>query len=141
MAFTMISRESTIQVILLTLTKYSTMKLSPEFVKSVPEELEDGVIYISMEYRTAIHKCCCGCGEQVVTPFSPKGWKLTFDGRVSLHPSIGNWSFPCQSHYWIILNEVKWEPKWEEIKDERKQSEAIKPRWYRSLLGGLFGKK
>ena len=22
-------------------------------------------------------------------------------GAVSLFPSIGNWNFPCQSHYWI----------------------------------------
>ena len=27
---------------------------------------------------------------------------------VSLHPSIGNWSFPCRSHYWIRGNRVVW---------------------------------
>jgi len=41
------------------------VELIPEFVESVPPELEDGVIYISMIYGTAIHKCCCGCGEKV----------------------------------------------------------------------------
>jgi hypothetical protein len=47
-------------------------------------------------------KCCCGCGHEVVTPFSPTDWKLTFDCvSVSLYPSIGNWSPPCRAHYFI----------------------------------------
>jgi len=34
----------------------------------------------------------------VVTPLSPTGWSLIFDGEtVSLYPSIGNWNFPCRS--------------------------------------------
>jgi hypothetical protein len=86
-------------------------KLAPEFVEFVPPELRDGVIYISTTFATAVHKCCCGCGEKVVTPFSPTDWKLIFDGdSVSLHPSIGNWSFACRSHYWIEQNCVQWAP-------------------------------
>ena len=89
------------------------MKLIHKFVKSIPEELEDGVVYVSIEYATAIHKCCCGCGNQVVTPLSPTDWKLTFDGEtISLYPSIGNWDFKCQSHYWITNNKVEWAPRW-----------------------------
>lgn len=88
-------------------------KLSHRFVTSVPEELEDGVVYISIEYASVIHKCCCGCGKEVVTPLSPNDWRLIFDGQtISLYPSIGNWSFPCQSHYWIRNGEVEWAPKW-----------------------------
>jgi hypothetical protein len=84
-------------------------ELTPEFVEFVPSEIEDGVIYVSMAYGTAVHKCCCGCGEKVVTPFSPTDWKLIFDGdSVSLHPSIGNWSFKCRSHYWIRRNRIHW---------------------------------
>src|SRR5688572_11055762 len=30
------------------------------------------------------------------------------NGEVSLSPSIGNWSFPCQSHYWIENNRLRW---------------------------------
>lgn len=41
------------------------------FVRNAPRELEPGVLYISMEYATAVHSCCCGCGERVVTPFTP----------------------------------------------------------------------
>lgn len=89
------------------------MKLSHSFVKNIPENLEDGIVYISIEYATAIHKCPCGCGNEVVTPFSPTDWKLTFDGQsISLFPSIGNWSFECQSHYWIKNNKIEWAPKW-----------------------------
>ena len=81
----------------------------PVFVEFVPERLEDGKIYISKTYLTASHNCCCGCGHRVVTPLKPKpkGWQLTEDGEVvTLFPSIGNWSFPCRSHYWIKRNWV-----------------------------------
>ena len=65
----------------LTPTNFFLMILTHRFVKTVPEILEDGVIYVSMDYATAIHKCCCGCGNEVVTPFSPTDWRLMFDGK------------------------------------------------------------
>lgn len=81
----------------------------PEFVESAPQDLQDGVIYISDRFRTALHKCCCGCGREVVTPLNPAGWEYYLDGRsITLKPSIGNWSFPCKSHYLIIRNKVVW---------------------------------
>jgi hypothetical protein len=83
--------------------------LSHEFVEFIPEQLQEGVLYVSTAYATATHRCFCGCGREVVTPLSPTDWKLTFDGEtVSLSPSIGNWSFPCRSHYWIEANKVQW---------------------------------
>jgi hypothetical protein len=83
--------------------------LRPVFVDAIPENVEQGNLYISMEFATAVHKCCCGCEREVVTPFSPTDWKLMFDGvSVSLSPSIGNWSFPCRSHYWIRNNRIEW---------------------------------
>ncbi|MBI5066930.1 MAG: hypothetical protein HZB56_01735 [Deltaproteobacteria bacterium] len=80
------------------------------FVDQVPEVLEDGVLYVSIRFSTVIHKCCCGCGHEIVTPLSRKtGWQLTFDGEsISLHPSIGNRALPCRSHYWIESNKVVW---------------------------------
>ncbi|WP_407933213.1 DUF6527 family protein [Bdellovibrio reynosensis] len=66
-----------------------------------------------MIYATASHLCCCGCGSEVVTPLTPTDWRLTFDGTtVSLDPSIGNWSFPCQSHYWITRSRTRWSNHW-----------------------------
>jgi len=89
------------------------MILKHKFVDLVPDVLENGVIYISIEYCSAIHKCVCGCGNEVVTPLSPNDWKLTFDGKhVSLSPSIGNWNLDCKSHYWIINNEIRYASKW-----------------------------
>jgi hypothetical protein len=80
-----------------------------EFVEYIPHELEDGKLYISTTYATAVHRCCCGCGSKITTPLAPSEWSLTFDGEtVSLNPSIGNWSFPCQSHYWIRRNKITW---------------------------------
>jgi hypothetical protein len=82
-------------------------ELAVEFAENIPDNLKEGVLYISTKYATAIHKCCCGCGNEVVTPLSPVAWALAFDGEtVSLEPSIGNWNFPCQSHYWITRNKV-----------------------------------
>ena len=84
-------------------------KLSHKFVEFIPEQLQEGVLYVSTTYATAVHLCFCGCGREVVTPLSPTDWKLIFDGEtVSLSPSIGNWSFPCRSHYWIKDNFVQW---------------------------------
>lgn len=89
--------------------------ISYKFVTHAPRELEEDTLYISIEYKSALHKCFCGCGKEVVTPLSPAGWKLTFDGvSVSLYPSIGNWALPCKSHYWITENEVLIAPKWSE---------------------------
>lgn len=83
------------------------------FVEYIPEQLEEGVLYVSVQYSTAVHLCCCGCAREVVTPISPTDWSLTFDGRsVSLRPSIGSWGLPCQSHYWIRKNRVDWAKKW-----------------------------
>jgi hypothetical protein len=89
------------------------MILQLKFVEFIPNILEEGVIYISITYCTAVHKCVCGCGNEVVTPLSPTDWELTFNGEsVSLYPSIGNWNFECKSHYWIIKNKVKFSRKW-----------------------------
>jgi hypothetical protein len=93
--------------------------LTHKFVEFVPEELEQGVLYISIQYTTASHKCCCGCGFEVVTPISPEGWKLIFNGKtVSLEPSIGNWGFACRSHYWITQNRISWAEDWSDRRVE-----------------------
>ena len=87
--------------------------LSYKFVEYIPDSLEDGMMYISISFATVVHKCCCGCGNEVITPLSPTDWKLVFDGQtVSLDPSIGNWSFNCQSHYWIKQNQIIWARQW-----------------------------
>ena len=124
------------------------MKLSHKFVKNIPDTIENGVVYVSVDYSTAIHKCCCGCGNEIVTPFSPTDWKLTFDGEtISLYPSVGNWSLPCQSHYWITNNEVEWAPKWtkKQIERGRMEEERDKEAHYgkkeRKSLFGFFFKK
>ncbi|MFE5896125.1 DUF6527 family protein [Streptomyces sp. NPDC056488] len=83
--------------------------LRPLFTETFPPAMDAGVLYISIPYRTCAHLCCCGCGHEIVTPLSPAQWSLTYDGEnVSLTPSIGNWSLPCQSHYWIRASRVRW---------------------------------
>ena len=95
------------------------MIMTHEFVEHMPENLDEGIIYVSIPFETVIHKCACGCGAEVVTPLSPAEWSLIFDGEtISLHPSIGSWSLVCTSHYWIRKNKIEWSSKWndEEIK-------------------------
>ena len=83
-----------------------------EFVEFIPSELEEEMIYISIKFKTAVHLCACGCLEKVVTPLTPKDWKLIYDGKsISLSPSIGNWNYKCKSHYWIRKNEIIQVPK------------------------------
>lgn len=99
--------------------------LQHKFIEFVPDILEDGVLYISVLYCSAIHKCVCGCGNEVVTPISPDDWQLTFNGcSVSLKPSIGNWNFECKSHYWITNNEIKYASSWEEYKKDLERKDV-----------------
>ena len=85
------------------------MKLRHRFVGYIPGDIEERTLYISVRYGTVIHKCVCGCGEEVVTPLGPTEWKFTYDGEtISLQPSVGNWSFRCRSHYVIKYSCVQW---------------------------------
>lgn len=80
------------------------------FVSYVPRDLEDGRLYISMEYATAVHLCACGCGTKTVTPLSRGGWTLTFNGAVTLRPSVGNGQARCRSHYLVNDDKIQWLP-------------------------------
>jgi len=108
-------------------------RLEHRFVQHIPDAVNPGVLYISMEYGTAAHSCCCGCGEEVVTPFTPTDWKMTFDGEtVTVHPSIGNWSLACRSHYVINRGHVIEAGPWADVQveAERRRDRAAKARHY-----------
>jgi hypothetical protein len=108
--------------------------LKHEFVEFIPEELEEKTVYISIPYASATHKCCCGCGEKVVTPITPTDWQLIFDGEtISLDPSIGSWSSKCKSHYWIRKNRTKWAENWtsEEINKARTFDKIAKENYFK----------
>lgn len=112
--------------------------LEHRFVRNVPRELEAGVLYISMDYATAVHACCCGCGDRVVTPFTPTDWRMTFDGEsISLHPSVGNWNQKCRSHYVIQRNRVLESGTWSntQIETERRRDKIAKAMHFGQLKG------
>lgn len=106
-----------------------------EFVEFIPKDRQEGVLYISIPFATAVHNCFCGCGTKVVTPLSPVFWKLIFDGEtVSLSPSVGNWDFPCRSHYYVRRNTVVWEQDmtqeeidWGRNRDRRARERHFEP--------------
>jgi hypothetical protein len=108
-------------------------KLLHQFVEVIPDKINEGVLYISIQYCTAIHKCVCGCGNEVVTPLSPSDWKLTFNGEtVSLSPSIGNWNFPCRSHYYITNSEIDncWELRTDKKMQPNGETPIGKRKWF-----------
>jgi hypothetical protein len=133
--------------------------LTHEFVESVPQDLEPAVLYISMNFATTLHLCCCGCGNEVVLPLKPSAWQLTFDGKsISLSPSVGNWSFPCRSHYWIDRGRVRPARKWSRAEveanrrnnppsdtappsNDRRPSRSSWRQRARRALGQAFGRK
>ncbi|MFI8631268.1 DUF6527 family protein [Microbacterium sp. NPDC077663] len=93
-----------------------TLRFDYRFVEEIPAALPEGVLFVSTDYATAVHLCACGCGVKVVTPLAPSEWSITFNGvAVGLSPSIGNWSFPCRSHYWIrdgrVIKAAQWSDK------------------------------
>lgn len=72
------------------------------------QDMEEGVLYLCDDYAVAIHLCCCGCKNEVVTGLLSNGWKLDIKGdNFSLSPSIFNSGMPCKSHYYITNNEVR----------------------------------
>ena len=101
--------------------------LEHRFVETFPETLEPGVLYVSMEFGSAAHSCCCGCGEEVVTPLTPTDWNISYDGEtITLHPSVGSWTLPCRSHYVIRRNRVIEAPPWS---DAEVAAERRRDRW------------
>lgn len=102
--------------------------LTHKFVEFIPEDLDQSTLYISTNYSTVVHMCCCGCGSEVITPLSPSDWKLIFDGEtVSLYPSIGNWNLRCKSHYWIANDQVIWADRWTKRAIEHLRYLAARP--------------
>ena len=109
------------------------LTIKHEFVDLIPDLLEDRTLYVSIAYATAVHKCFCGCGSEVVTPLSPTDWALTFNGKnITLYPSVGSWNLPCQSHYWIRDDVAVWAPMWskERIAKERARDREAKRSYF-----------
>ena len=102
-------------------------------VESFPRLLNAGILYYSKRFSAAAHACACGCGREVITPISPVQWRLTYDASgPSLRPSIGNWNFPCRSHYWITGGRVVWDYDMsdEKIKSGRAFNAKLRERYF-----------
>lgn len=115
-------------------------------VHYVPNTLEPGFLYVSEEFGAAVHLCACGCGLKVSTPLGPTEWTLeeTAIGP-SLTPSVGNWQFPCKSHYWIQRGNIVWSTTWtsEQIAAGRSAEEARRRAYYEALdrkRGGILAR-
>ncbi len=107
--------------------------LTPRFVEEVPDDLEPGVFYVSLEHGSMLHLCACGCGHEVALPLTPVDWRFTFDGEtISVSPSVGSWSLPCRSHYIVDRGRVRWAGDWtkEQIEAGRLRDQARKDSRY-----------
>lgn len=87
-----------------------SVNIVPEYVDLMPDydKMQEAVLYISEEREIAIHKCLCGCGNETVTPLGGgENWEIVKgNGTVSLIGSVGNFNFPCKSHYIITANKA-----------------------------------
>lgn len=112
-------------------------------VDLIPAELQEGVLYVSGKYRTAVHLCCCGCRSKVVTPLKSYAWTLTTQGDAfSLRPSIGNWNLPCRSHYWIIDGRIKWGGAYteEEVREAQLSDRHAQERYFDACADSLWAR-
>ena len=64
------------------------MRLRHEFVDYIPEQLDEGVLYVSIRFGTVVHRCACGCGDEVVTPLGPAEWRLTYGRQDDLAGTV-----------------------------------------------------
>lgn len=72
-----------------------------EFCVTVPDILEEGVIYVSEEYKCTRHLCLCGCNQHVIMRLGPGEWNYIMQGNgISFTPSILQ-RMGCKSHYII----------------------------------------
>lgn len=90
-------------------------EIIPIYLKHIPQEIEEGKLYISEEYEVAIHSCACGCGIRTVTPLIANGeerkynrtWYLKGTRELpSLEDSIENKH--CGAHYYIKEGKIQW---------------------------------
>lgn len=82
------------------------IQVKVEMVDSIPElkDIEENTIYISALYKTASHKCLCGCGNESVTPIDIRtGWSYSigYNFKLTMTPSILNTHCPNRYHYII----------------------------------------
>jgi Family of unknown function (DUF6527) len=72
---------------------------------------------------------------------------LTFDGKVSLRPSVGNWALPCRSDYFIDRGHIRWarsfsgtETQLNREHDRRllTAARAERARWLRWVIDGIY---
>lgn len=105
-------------------------------VDSIPEILQANTLYVTTDRDVAGHLCACGCGREVITPLSPTDWSITFGRRgATLFPSIGNWAFPCRSHYFIRDGDAVWARDMSDkaIAHGRQRDRARKQQYYGRL--------
>ena len=111
--------------------------VEPTFVEFLPDVLEGGLLYVSMEHGMVAHRCCCGCGSPVYTPLTPTDWKIMYNGEtITLSPSVGSWELPCRSHYIIKANRIVVAGSWtdEQIVRERQRDANAKKQHYKTTI-------
>lgn len=88
----------------------SVTELKTKHVESISEQLQEGILYVSLKFELAIHLCACGCKGQAVTPIKGQdltGWIYREDPEgPTLSPSIGHQKWPCRSHYFVTNGKI-----------------------------------
>ncbi|MDO8773712.1 MAG: DUF6527 family protein [Burkholderiaceae bacterium] len=127
------------------------MRFELQHVEVMPQKLQPGILYVSLEFETAHHLCACGCGQKVRTPLSAAEWQVEETPQgVTLRPSIGSWQLPCRSHYLIHKGQVVWAEQWSDsqiaagrTRDQQKLQTYLdsrrhkRPSWWNRFLHWL----
>ena len=105
-----------------------------QIVHRIPVILQPGLLYVCFDCNVVVHLCACGCSEKVVLPIDPQFWSVRYDGEtVTISPSIGNYQYPCKSHYWIRENKVIWVDDFALAGKQKKTKKRKKKRWMENL--------
>lgn len=88
-------------------------EIEPVFCDEIPNEIEEGKLYISDLYEVSVHLCACGCKQKTVMPLGSGEWNYSSSPDkkiVSFNPSIGNFNGenPYHAHYYITNNKIVW---------------------------------
>ena len=87
---------------------------------------------ILLLFLLTVYPVAASSADDAQTSQNRPHWSFELKGGL-FYPSIGNWQFPCKSHYWISGGEIRWAEEWtpEQIEAGREAEDQRRRRYYR----------
>jgi hypothetical protein len=83
-------------------------------MSTVPNATGDEIFIVGTPFtlKWAVFDCPCGLGHKLTVNLMKSQWPrwkaAIEEGRLSLRPSLIVDDHPCESHFWLINNTVRW---------------------------------